>query len=245
MSAVNRKGTRLITFGQRLRAERERLGLSQSAFGDLCGVGKNAQINYEGDKRSPDGVYLMAAAGAGADVLFIVTGERSAASMSPVLLNSISHQLAEPSDYAPIPVYSAELAAGDGAHNTAESVIDHLAFRRAWLRSLGISPSSAVIARAWGDSMAPTLQHGDVVLIDSARADPPSKIRGAEDKRPAPIFALLDDSRARIKRIELASPGVLMLLSDNPAAPPEVRPASAVKILGKVMWWGHTNWDQV
>lgn len=63
------------TPGERLRAERTRLGLSQEAFAAHGGVKKLAQINYERDKRKPDAKYLEGIAAAGADVAFIVTGE--------------------------------------------------------------------------------------------------------------------------------------------------------------------------
>lgn len=46
------------TIGQRLREERERFGMSQTAFGQAGGVQKQAQINYESDLRSPDAIYL-------------------------------------------------------------------------------------------------------------------------------------------------------------------------------------------
>ena len=144
-------------------------------------------------------------------------------------------------EFEQVPLYSAQLAAGDGASNEAPQVIDHLAFRRDWLKSIGVSPQSAVIARAHGDSMIPTLQPGDALLIDRARADPPAKVRAPGDTRPAQIYALVDDGHARVKRLELASPGTLILLSDNPAHAPEFRQVGSVSIIGRVMWWGHTN----
>ncbi len=66
--------------GSRLKAERQRLGMTQEAFGSACGEMKGAQINYESGKRHPDTEYLAAAARLGTDVLFVVTGQRSAAS---------------------------------------------------------------------------------------------------------------------------------------------------------------------
>lgn len=54
--------------------------MSQSSFGDLVGVGKQAQIRYEKGDRSPDGDYLQAADAAGCDVLYILTGRREAKS---------------------------------------------------------------------------------------------------------------------------------------------------------------------
>lgn len=45
---------------------------------DLAGVTKMSQINYEKAERSPDAAYLAAIAEAGADVQYILTGQRSA-----------------------------------------------------------------------------------------------------------------------------------------------------------------------
>ncbi|NTT87642.1 MULTISPECIES: XRE family transcriptional regulator [unclassified Tabrizicola] len=241
MSEVNPEIIRLDDIGQRIRAERERIGLSQTELGAAGGVQKNAQHNYEGGKRAPDATYLAGIARVGCDVIYILTGERGAASLPPMMLRSIQNSLAGPEDFAPIPLYAVELAAGAGAANGTEEVIDHMAFRRDWLRKMDVSPSAAVIARARGDSMAPTLNDGDVVLIDRSKAEPPSKPRDENDTRPPRIYALMDDGGARIKRIALAAPGMLAILSDNPASPPEFRPVSSVTIIGRVVWWGHTN----
>ena len=79
---VNRFGVRMSIF-LRLREERERLGFSQEAFGVLGGVQKRAQINYEKGERHPDSAYLAAIAAAGADVLYILTGQRAGGASAP------------------------------------------------------------------------------------------------------------------------------------------------------------------
>ncbi|WP_070086075.1 helix-turn-helix transcriptional regulator [Pseudomonas sp. NBRC 111126] len=63
--------------GERLKAERERLGLNQTEFAALAGASKNTQYNYEKGERCPDANYLAAAALHGVDVLYVVTGVRS------------------------------------------------------------------------------------------------------------------------------------------------------------------------
>lgn len=70
-------------FGERLREERERLGLNQADFGEAGGVRKQAQLKYEKSERSPDAAYLAAIADAGADIQYIVTGTRSDAALTP------------------------------------------------------------------------------------------------------------------------------------------------------------------
>lgn len=64
------------TVGDRLRAERERLGYSQSDFGGLGGQGKTTQINYEKGGTSPTTDYLLALAPHGVDVVYVLTGKR-------------------------------------------------------------------------------------------------------------------------------------------------------------------------
>jgi len=68
--------------GQRLREERERLGLSQTALGAIGGVQQNAQFLYEKDQRSPNAEYLRALATIGADTHYIITGQRNTAALT-------------------------------------------------------------------------------------------------------------------------------------------------------------------
>lgn len=75
----------MLNIGERLKEERVRLGFSQGDFAAIGGVAKTSQFNYEKGERSPDAAYLAAIAEQGADVLYIVTGERK-----PQLADSIS-----------------------------------------------------------------------------------------------------------------------------------------------------------
>ncbi|HCL4186267.1 TPA: helix-turn-helix domain-containing protein [Pseudomonas aeruginosa] len=78
-----RRGTFVPFFGERLRAERERLGFSQQEFADICGVTMRTQRNYEKGDRQPDASYLAALTKAGGDVLFVLTGLRQGATTQP------------------------------------------------------------------------------------------------------------------------------------------------------------------
>ncbi len=64
------------SIGDRLREERERLGLSQSEFAAKAGTTRKTQFNYETDARRPDADYLAALLGAGVDVLYVLSGQR-------------------------------------------------------------------------------------------------------------------------------------------------------------------------
>ena len=75
-----------MDIGTRLREERERLGMTQEGFGQAGGVLKRALIRYEKGERMPDATFLAAIAAAGADVLYILTGQRSGvAAAAPVV----------------------------------------------------------------------------------------------------------------------------------------------------------------
>ncbi len=145
-------------------------------------------------------------------------------------------------EYAHIPVHDAMLAAGSGVLNGNEEIIDFLAFRRDWLRRIGLDPARAVIARATGESMQPCVWDGDLVLIDRSRTDLPIHPK-PERARRAPVFALLDDGQAKIKRAWLVEPSLAMLLSDNPDYAPTFARTDNLSIIGKVVWWGHTSRD--
>lgn len=70
-------------FHERLKQERERLGISQTAFGEQCGVKKLAQINYEKGERKPDSDYLQKAQQLGVDIGFLFSGLRTNVATMP------------------------------------------------------------------------------------------------------------------------------------------------------------------
>lgn len=73
----------MIKIGQRLKQERLRLKLSQSALGTSGGVETNAQGNYESGLRFPRADYLSRVAEIGVDVAYVVTGLRIPAASYP------------------------------------------------------------------------------------------------------------------------------------------------------------------
>lgn len=75
-----------MPIAERLAEERKRLGLSQTEFAALGGVGRKTQFNYESGERSPDAEYLAAVSGAGVDVLYVVTGKHAGGAAPPPAL---------------------------------------------------------------------------------------------------------------------------------------------------------------
>ena len=101
-----------------------------------------------------------------------------------------------------------------------------------WLREMGAEPPYVSIIRVDGESMAPTLHHGDDILVD--HSDASAKLRDG-------VYVLRLDDVLMVKRIALGPRrGMFSILSDNSLYPSwqEIDPA-LVTIVGRVLWVGH------
>ena len=67
---------------ERLQAERKKMQLNQEQMAKLGGVSKRSYCHYEAGERVPDANFLAAIASAGADVGYILTGNRAGAVQS-------------------------------------------------------------------------------------------------------------------------------------------------------------------
>jgi phage repressor protein C with HTH and peptisase S24 domain len=153
----------------------------------------------------------------------------------------VEHVMVDGADFARIPLHDAYLSAGPGVTNGDVAIIDHLVFRNEWLQKIGLKPDHAAMARISGDSMAPGIQHGDLVLIDTSKREVPVAKKCKNPVAP-PIFAFMQDDEARVKRLERQEPSALILYSDNQTFRPEILFGSEVdciNILGQVVWSGH------
>lgn len=68
--------------GSRLREERERLGLTQTEFAQMGEASKRSQTDWEQGKLVPNGEFLANIAEYGADIGYILTGERNGNKLS-------------------------------------------------------------------------------------------------------------------------------------------------------------------
>ena len=72
-----------MNLAARLKKERERLGLSQTAFGKIGEMGKTTVIAWERGSAFPNAAFLEVVAKFGADVQYIVTGKKSPSALTP------------------------------------------------------------------------------------------------------------------------------------------------------------------
>ena len=131
-------------------------------------------------------------------------------------------------------------ASGDGASgddSSGEGVSGDetaLAFPPMLLRRITSAPTSSLrLITVSGDSMAPTLEDGDMVMIDIGRTSP----------SPPGIFVLDDGVGLVAKRVDAVPnsfPQQLRLSSDNPAYSNYQRRIDEVRILGRVVWFARS-----
>lgn len=130
-----------------------------------------------------------------------------------------------------IPRLALGASAGAGSLDVDERAAGSMAFDSHWLRDLGVRGESAAIIRVDGESMAPTLGHGDDIMVDHRD--------GAERLRDG-IYVLRLDGVLMVKRIATGPQrGRFSVLSDNVHYPdwPDIDPA-LVAIVGRVVWTG-------
>lgn len=136
--------------------------------------------------------------------------------------------------YVALPRYDVRAAAGGGALVEQEQVVDWIYFKQDWLRNtLGLGPQRLAIIEAVGDSMAPSINDGDLLLVDVG--EPPLRGDG--------IYVIAVDDVLLVKRIAITLGGGLVISSDNPqyhATSQEVDRDSLgeVRIIGRVVWVG-------
>lgn len=66
----------------RLKSERTRLGHSQETFSAYAGVARRTLVDWEKGTSAPTSVHLARLADQGADIQYIVTGERTGSGIS-------------------------------------------------------------------------------------------------------------------------------------------------------------------
>jgi len=134
--------------------------------------------------------------------------------------------------------WNIEVSAGHGAADPLqEERLEDVAFRKNWLKKQGLSPNELAIFTARGDSMEPTVQHNDMLLV---------KVFSGDGQVAVPdegIYIIRIDGNLHAKRIQSDGRGGVLVKSDNQAydtihlASDELQ---NIEILGKVVWIGRS-----
>jgi phage repressor protein C with HTH and peptisase S24 domain len=169
---------------------------------------------------------------AGVDVHYVVFGKSSGAQnieRNNVQNSEQDREAAFNSTFVLIPVYDVEVSAGHGAvAYGATEISNTLAFRKDWIASRGFTNKELHIVIARGDSMSPTINDGEYVLVNTIEKYP----------RDGHIYVIRNGDMIWVKRVQRLIESSLLLISDNVAYPPmqlNLDTANDVEVIGKVV----------
>lgn len=137
-----------------------------------------------------------------------------------------------PGALVPIPQFNIKASAGPGAIAEGEQPIAHLGFEPRFLKQLCDAPAGDLsIIRVQGDSMFPTLSHGDDIMVDRSAAG--TRLHDG-------IYVLRQDETLMVKRIAVNPVTRRLTISSDNAAYPTWQDCAAdsVEVIGRVVWAG-------
>lgn len=136
-------------------------------------------------------------------------------------------------EFAMIPRYEVAVSAGAGSVALTETAAEQIAFRRDWLKEIGVSPAFAQMLSANGDSMEPLIPDGALMLVDTSIRE---VLNGC-------IYVIVMDGDLLVKRVHRRIDQTIALISENPRYAPEIVSSSVLEklhIVGRVRWVGRT-----
>jgi phage repressor protein C with HTH and peptisase S24 domain len=133
-----------------------------------------------------------------------------------------------------LPKHAEGAAAGPGDPSGPRPDSEFIAFRHDWVRAvLGIAPEDLIMETAVGESMRPTIQDGDLLLVDTT--DRTFSSFG--------VYVLEIRGERLVKRVQRKLDGTLVLISDNDTYQPDQVAGAmldGVTVIGRVVWGGGT-----
>ena len=213
---------KLECFKDRLEVLANKMG-GWNALARAAGLSQGGMSRYKGGGEPTRPILVSIADAAGVNLEWLAAGRGS-------MLRSEEEQTGIGTEFALVPIYNVSISAGAGAFPNKEHAIGNLAFTRHWLRTRGLQPSHLVATNAKGDSMEPSINDGDMLLIDTNQRG-----LGQDD-----IYVIRRDDALMVKRLQLGFDNNALIISDNPRYKEQSIPTQDLDIIGRVVWIGHT-----
>jgi len=145
----------------------------------------------------------------------------------------IKEALNKATELVSVPFYKTFASAGFGAFNDdVYEPDDFVGLSARWLQQRGLQKNKLAFILTSGDSMTPTIHHGDMLLINRAVTTP----------RDGQIYVIRSGDQLWVKRVQ-GIPGGIRLISDNKEiyAPIELMFEDNLnfEVLGQVVFIGH------
>jgi phage repressor protein C with HTH and peptisase S24 domain len=151
----------------------------------------------------------------------------------PMLYESAQPESME-REFAMLRRLDVKASAGDGNLVFMETDKGRLAFRRDFLRHIGVRESDAVLIYADGQSMEPKIPDGAVLLVDTSHREMSNN----------EIHVIRVDGEILVKRLRKEIGGGVWIVSDNPdkGRYPDIlvtpEKENHIDIIGRVLWMG-------
>ncbi len=210
-------------------------GLTQEKFAAKLGVNLSTLSNYLLRKRRPSVEFIVRLCNSfDVSPSWLLLGRGSAVSGGP----------GKDARFFFVPVLESRVTAGPEGELLCENVSDSYPFQHWWIeRLVGKDPhrqESLRLVRIRGDSMTPTINPGEMALVDTGEAER-TKVR------PGKIYLVRQpDGGVAVKRLVLNENPTrpsLVCMSDNPSFQPFAIEIEADKgvpyyVLGRIRWVG-------
>ncbi len=248
-----------MEINQNLKLIREHLHLSQAELANAIGVANTAISKYERDEVRPSSEFLSKLCSIyGINLNWLLsnigdmflndelsatnrvqnialyskkTALNSEKTSDNPLLRSTKVDI-NIDDYIVVPLYDVYFSAGGGSFLEEEAIVDYLLFNLSLLKEHPSISKNLAGVRVKGDSMYPTLDNEDVVVIDMNT--PMKNIYGG-------LFAINLDGKAYTKRLLLNPKNCqeVFVISDNKEHYPQITVnLSELNIIGQIVWHG-------
>lgn len=199
-------------------------GESTNAFAKKCGVGESSLRSYlTGSFPSIDRAALIAQA-ANVSLEWLITGKGSVSDSAAESAGELEQE------FALIPGYNIQVAAGTGIVPEHEQATRKLAFRHKWLKYRGLKEKDLVLVFAKGDSMEPVISDNNTLMIDTSK-------QRLED---GSIYVIRNNEHLVVKRIQNTLKGFILISDNKEYERVEVsyNEADDLQVIGKVVWIG-------
>lgn len=207
----------------------------------MAGVTPKASSKWMNGESMPGGVKMLAIAnalGVRVEWLEYGRGEMKEVTALPVLEGRIpprGFELKDDDNYTGVLQLTAQGSAGGGEENSHVEIRGVMAFKTSWLRANQLNQRHLDVIYANGHSMEPTINHGDVLLVDESKIEP----------KDGQIFAMQSETKGTIvKRLVKSDIEGWIIRSDNPDKARYGDEAlrdgeiNEVRIIGRIVWRG-------
>lgn len=214
-----------MVIAERLRQRMQKLGISQSELARRLGVTQGT-IAHLVNGRTNNSVHLPAIAAELETTVAYLSGDTDSPAEGariPMSKQDMAEQMGL------IEIEEVDLAIGMGLAYSDEVPVQAVSqwMPESWVRQFTDAPAKFLtIARPRGDSMYPTINDRDIVIIDRSR-------RSIDEQEG--IWAVFYGGLGTVKRVRALPDGSYKLMADNPQVSDETAVDGEMSVFGRVV----------